>query len=111
MLNRNEKLEIAKRLRHLTEMEMSRDDLEQLLDAEMAKPETEMDDELVQDILELLEDSPSQVQQNASWQKLSSRLSSKRWQPYVSGLARVAATLVLLVAVMFATYGTAHALN
>ena len=111
MLNRNEKLEIAKRLRHSKEMEMSCDDLEQLLDAELTKPEAEMDAELVEQILELLEDTPSQSQQQASWQKLDKRLSFKRWQPAMTGLARIAAAVVLLVAILFATYGTAQALN
>ena len=54
MMNRNEKLEIAKRLRLSTESELSRDDLEQILDAELSKPEAEMDTELVQQILEML---------------------------------------------------------
>lgn len=111
MMNRNEKLEIAKRLRHLTEMEMSRDDLEQLLDAELSKPESEMDTELVQEILELLEEAPTQEQQREAWKKTSKRLQFKPWQPVVSRLARIAAAIVLLVAILFATYGTAQALN
>ena len=61
MMNRNEKLEIAKRLRLSTESELSRDDLEQILDAELSKPEAEMDTELVQQIVDLLEETPSQV--------------------------------------------------
>lgn len=110
-MNRNEKLEIAKRLRHSTEMEMSRDDLEKLLDAELTKPEAEMDAELVQQILELLEDVPSPLQQHASWQKLDKRLSFKRWQPVLTGLARFAAIAAMLVALTFTSYGTAQALN
>ena len=111
MLNRNEKLEIAKRLRHLKEMEMSRDDLESMLEAELTKPEAEMDAELVQQILEELEDAPSQEQQRESWARISKRLSVGKWQSVVTGLARIAAVGVILVAFMFATYGTAKALN
>jgi len=111
MLNRNEKLEIAKRLRHSEEMEMSRDDLALMLDAELNKPEAEMDTELVQQILELLEEAPSQTQQHEAWKKTHKRLKVKQWQPVVSGLTRIAAVGVILVAIMFATYGTAHALN
>lgn len=110
-MNRNEKLEIAKRLRHSTEMEMSRDDLEQLLDAELTKPEADMDAELVQQILELLEDTPSPVQQHASWQRIDKRLSFKRWQSVMIGLARFAAIVVMLVLLTYASYGTAQALN
>lgn len=110
-MDRNEKLEIAKRLRHSTEMEMSRDDLEKLLDAELMKPEAEMDAELVQQILELLEDNPSPMQQHTSWRKLDKRLSFKRWQPVVTGLARIAVIVVMLVALTYASYGTAQALN
>ncbi|MBQ7138600.1 MAG: DUF4367 domain-containing protein [Clostridia bacterium] len=111
MMNRNEKLEIAKRLRHSEEMEMSRDDLALILEAELSKPEAEMDTELVQQILELLEEAPSQAKQHEAWQKISKRLKIKQWQPVVSGLTRIAAVGVILVAIMFATYGTAQALN
>ena len=111
MLNRNEKLEIAKRLRLSTESEMSRYDLEQMLEAELNKPEDEMDTELVQQILEILEDGPSMEQQHKSWQQIDKRLKFKQWQPVVSGLTRIAAVGVILVALMFATYGTAQALN
>ena len=111
MMNRNEKLEIAKRLRLSTESELSRDDLEQILDAELSKPEAEMDTELVQQILDLLEETPSQAQQREAWRKTDKRLKLKQWQPVVSGLTRIAAVGVILVALMFATYGTAQALN
>lgn len=111
MMNRNEKLEIAKRLRLSTESELSRDDLEQILDTELSKPEAEMDTELVQQILELMEETPSQVQQHKSWQQIDKRLKLKQWQPVVTGLTRIAAVGVILVALMFATYGTAQALN
>ena len=111
MMNRNEKMEIAKRLRHSKEMEMSRDDLESMLEAELSKPETEMDTELVQQILEMLEEAPSQERQRGAWQKTSKRLMLKQWQPVVSGLTRFAAAIVILVAVLLATYGTAKALN
>ena len=77
MLNRNEKLEIAKRLRLSTESEMSRYDLEQMLEAELNKPEDEMDTELVQQILEILEDGPSMEQQHKSWQQIDKRLKFK----------------------------------
>ena len=111
MMNRNEKLEIAKRLRLSTESELSRDDLEQMLDAELSKPEAEMDTELVQQILEMLEETPSQAQQREAWRKTDKRLKLKQWQPVVTGLTRIAAVGVILVALMFATYGTAQALN
>ena len=111
MMNRNEKLEIAKRLRLSTESELSRDDLEQMLDAELIKPEAEMDTELVQQILEMLEETPSQAQQREAWRKTDKRLKLKQWQPVVTGLTRIAAAGVILVALMFATYGTAQALN
>ena len=111
MMNRNEKLEIAKRLRLSTESELSRDDLEQMLDAELSKPEAEMDTELVQQILEMLEETPSQAQQREAWRKTDKWLKLKQWQPFVTGLTKIAAVGVILVALMFATYGTAQALN
>ena len=111
MMNRNEKLEIAKRLRLSKESELSRYDLEQMLEAELTKPDAEIDTELVQQILELLEESPSQEQKRKSWEQIDKKLSFRKWRPIVSGLARIAAVGVILVAIMFATYGTAQALN
>ena len=111
MMNRNEKLEIAKRLRLSTESELSRDDLEQMLDAELSKPEAEMDTELVQQIVDLLEETPSQAQQREAWRKTDKRLKFKQWQPAVIGLTRIAAVGVVLITIMFATYGTAKALK
>jgi hypothetical protein len=110
-MNRNEKLEIAKRLRLSTESELSRYDLEQMLEAELTKPDAEIDTELVQQILELLEESPSQEQKRKSWEQIDKKLSFRKLRPIVSGLARIAAVGVILVAIMFATYGTAQALN
>ena len=111
MMNRNEKLEIAKRLRLSKESELSRYDLEQMLEAELTKPDAEIDTELVQQILELLEEFPSQEQKRKSWEQIDKKLSFRKWRPIVSGLARIAAVGVILVALMFATYGTARALN
>lgn len=111
MMNRNEKLEIAKRLRLSKESELSRYDLEQMLEAELTKPDAEIDTELVQQILELLEESPSQEQKCKSWEQIDKKLSFRKWRPIVSGLARIAAAGMILVALMFATYGTAQALN
>ena len=111
MMNRNEKLEIAKRLLLSTEGEMTSDDLEQMLEAELTKPESEMDTELVQQILELLEDAPTQAQQHESWQNIEKKLSFRRWRPVVSGLARIAAVGIILVALMHTTYSSAQAFN
>lgn len=112
MTNRNENLEITKRLRLSSESEMSRDDLELMLEEELTKPEDEMDPELIQLILATLEDTPSSKAQRESWKQIEQKLSSKRqWLPAMNGLTRIAAIGVILVAVMFATYGTAQAFN
>jgi hypothetical protein len=65
----------------------------------------------VQQIVDLLEETPSQAQQREAWRKTDKRLKLKQWQPVVTGLTRIAAVGVILVAIMFATYGTAQALN
>ena len=112
MMNLNEKLEIAKRLRLSSEMEMSRDELAQMLEDELAKPEAEMDDQLVQDILELLGDTPTAQQQNHSWKQIEKKLTAKSlWHPVIRTAARIAAAGVILVALTFATYSTARAFN
>lgn len=111
MMNLNDKLEIAKRLRLSSEMEMSRDELEQLLEAELMKPEDEIDTEFVQQVLDLLEESPAPEQQHGAWKKVEKRLTARQWRPVVSGLARAAAILVFLAVVLSATYSTARAFS
>ena len=48
-----------------------------LLEAELEKPEEEMDTELIQHILETLEPLPSLEQQHASWEKIKMVLIAK----------------------------------
>ena len=48
-----------------------------LLEAELEKPEEEMDTELIQHILEALEPTPSLEQQRASWEKIKMVLIAK----------------------------------
>ena len=111
MMHREEKLEIAKRLRHLEEMEMSRDDLEQMLEDELAKPEAEMDTELVQLLLEELEEAPSEAEEQASWNRIDHQLRAKRRRRMVSLAARAAAIVVAVAGLAYGMYGTARAFN
>ena len=56
---------------------MSKEKMILLLEAELEKPEEEMDTELIQHILEALEPTPSLEQQRASWEKIKRALIAK----------------------------------
>lgn len=111
MLNQQEKMEILKRLRFDSETEMSRDDLETMLEQELAKPEEKMDAELVQEILELLEDGVSEEEQQASWKQIAKRLPGKRGSSAIRWAARIAAVLAVVLCMTVLTYRTAEAFN
>ena len=56
---------------------MSKEKMILLLEAELEKPEEEMDTELIQHILETLEPLPALEQQHASWEKIKMVLIAK----------------------------------
>ncbi len=114
MLDRQKKMEIIRCLQSI--QEMPQEELEQLLDAELAKPEAEIDTELVQSLLDLLEgemlDSERLAeQQQKSWKQIQGKISKRSWSSVVSWIARGAAVVAIIIALLFATYQTAEALH
>ncbi|MBQ8554814.1 MAG: DUF4367 domain-containing protein [Clostridia bacterium] len=112
MLNHNEKLEIVKRLQNDPEADMTQADMEKLLDQELAKPEEEIDAALVDALLALLDEhEPTEEEIRASWAQLEAASGKKALPPIVQKVGRIAAIVVLAVAAVFATYGTAEAFH
>ena len=58
-------------------LELMPDELTRLLDAELAKPEDEMDTQLVSELLHLVEkDAPTDADRAADWQAISKKAES-----------------------------------
>lgn len=115
MPEQREMLEIVKRLHTDTELEMTRDDLERILDEELSKPENQLDTELIQEIVLLLEDGATIQEQEAAWRdtavKLQEQPQKKRKPSVAAWAARIAAVLVVALGLMVLTYKTAEAFN
>lgn len=111
MLNQRDKMKAMKCLYADAEMELTRDALETMLEEELSKPESEMDAELVQEILTLLEDGPAEDAQEQSWKQIEERLSRKQMYPAAKWAIRVAAVLALVLGMTVLTYRTAEAFN
>lgn len=93
MINAQEMELILNRLQSESGEELSREMLEQMLSEELARPEEEIDTELVQQLLELLEEPPAPGAQEQAWDRLRQRLSARH-----AFLRRTVQTLLALVA-------------
>lgn len=112
MSNRKETLEIIERLQNAPEMELMQHDVEEMLERELAKPEAEVDAQLVQELMDLLENREvNGEEKKAAWTQLEQKLPAKRSRPIVKWVSRIAACAAVIIAVMFAAYGTAQAFH
>ena len=111
MLNQQDLLEIMERLQFDEETEMTRDELERMLNEELAKPEEQMDAELIQDILQLLEEGVTEEEREAAWKATARLLPGKRTHPALKWAGRIAATLIIAMGLSVLTYKTAEAFN
>ena len=90
-------------------LELMPDELTRLLDAELAKPEDEMDTRLVSELLQLVEkDAPTDADMAADWQAISRKLNRRRL-PVV--LRRAAIAAASIIAAFLVTYTSARAFN
>ena len=126
MTNAEMKSRVLKRLQSAGQMEMMRDELEQLLEAELNKPESEMDTQLVQELVDALEEDAlegdalekdvSDEERRASWEgieaalhagtKESGRITVHR---HASGKRRAAICAAILIALLCVSMGGVYA--
>ena len=92
--------------------EMMPNELRELLEAELAKPEEEMDTQLISDLLELLEDAtPSAQDKEANWNAILAKLEKgkkKRSNMTPRKIAAIAASVIVVFAL---TLTSAKAIN
>lgn len=111
MMSKNDERRIIDSLANDQTLEMNADDLEQMLNAELAKPDDEMDAQLVKEILDALDPAePDPAQMRADWQQikedLPKRREKRRWPVR---LARIAATAAVIGIVLVSTVEDAGA--
>lgn len=113
MPNRSNSSEIAKRLINDKDVELMPLELNRILEEEMAKPEAEIDVQLVDELLELLEEAePSEVEKRRMWQGISDRLDKKEPDGRVRfSWRRVAVIVVAAILLLTMTLGVAQALR
>lgn len=114
MPEQQEKQEIFARLRSDTETELSRDDLERMLEEELSRPEEQLDTALIGEIAMQLENGASAREQETAWHATAQKLkekSTKRANPAVKWISRIAAAFVIAIVMLAATYKTAEAFN
>ena len=113
MPNRSNSSEIAKRLINDKNAELMPLELNRILEEELAKPEAEIDVQLVDELLKLLEEAePSEVEKRRMWQGISDRLgreASERRARFA--WRRVAVVTVAAILLFTLTLGAAKALR
>ena len=111
MMSTNDERKIIDSLANDKTVEMKSDDLEQMLNIELSKPESEIDGQLVQEILSALEPSePDPAQMRVRWLHVKENLPKRqvrgRWR---MRLARIAATAAVISVVLVSTVQDAGA--
>lgn len=111
MMSKNDERKIIDSLANDKTVEMKSDDLEQMLNIELSKPESEIDGQLVQEILNALEPSePDQAQMRESWLHVKENLPIRqvrgRWR---TSFARIAATAAVISIILVSTVRDAGA--
>ena len=111
MMSKNDERKIIDSLANDITVEMKSDDLVQLLNIELSKPESEIDGQLVQEILDALEPSePDPAQMRAGWLRVKEDLPKRQ----VRGrgrmrLAQIAAMAAVISIVLVSTIQDAGA--
>lgn len=113
MPNRSNSSEIAKRLINDKNAELMPLELNRILEEELAKPEAEIDVQLVDELLELVEEAePSEVEKRRMWQGISDRLDKKEPdRRVVFSWRRVVVIVVAAILLLTMTLGVAQALR
>lgn len=113
MPNRSNYSEIIKRLINDKDVELMPLELNRMLEEELAKPEAEIDVQLVDELLKLLEEEePSEVEKRRMWQGISNQLDKEAPKRHAGILRRRVAVVAVAVILLFSlTLGAAHALR
>ena len=113
-VNETEKREISRRLREMPGADLTNDEAEQLLDAELRKPADQIDVEAVEELLAMLEpQTPSEEALQADWTRIEKKLprARKRWLRDTCRWGRIAACILGAGVLAYASFQTARAFD
>ena len=92
------------------DMELMPNELEQMLDAELAKPEDEVNTQLVSDLIDLLDiDTPSEVEKRSDWKNIVRKHKKSQIIPKILRRTVIAAASVVVVFIV--TFTSAKAFD
>lgn len=102
MMSKNDERKIIDSLANDKTVEMKPDDLAEMLNDELSKPESEIDGQLVKEILDVLEPSePDPAQMQAGWKHVKENLPKRRersgWRTALVRFAAVAAVAAIVL--------------
>lgn len=102
MMSKNDERKIIDSLANDKTLEMKPDDLEQMLSSELAKPDDQINAQLVQEILDALEPStPDPAQMRAAWPQVKENLPKRRekkgWPARLVQFAAAAAVVSIVL--------------
>lgn len=110
MMSNQKKMKIMERLANDPILEMNDDDLEQLLEAELAKPADEIDSSLVEEILDALNaPAPTPEQSEASWQVIKEHFTRQAKARTTRTIKRFGAVAAVVIMIMFVSLRDAEA--
>ena len=111
MMSKNDERKIIDSLANDKTVKMKSDDLEQMLNTELGKPESEIDAQLVQEILDALEPSaPDPAQMRAAWPRVKESLPKRQMRrKWPARLVRFAAVAAVFSVVLVSTVEDAGA--
>ena len=110
MMSNQKKMKIMERLANDPILEMNDDDLEQLLEAELAKPANEIDSSLVEEILDALNAPvPTPEQSEASWQVVKEHFTRQAKARTTRAIKRFGAVAAVVIMIMFVSLRDAEA--
>jgi len=110
MMSNQKKMKIMERLANDPILEMNDDDLEQLLEAELAKPADEIDSSLVEEILDALNaPAPTPEQSEASWQVIKEHFTRQAKARTTRAIKRFGAVAAVVIMIMFVSLRDAEA--
>ena len=110
MMSNQNKSKIMERLANDPVLEMNYDDLEELLDAELAKPADEIDMSLVNEILDAINaPEPDPIRMQQDWHTVKANLPRRAKVHMPKALVRFGAVAAAVIMIMFVTLRDAEA--
>lgn len=111
MPNEKDVHKIIQRLKEDHDTELMRYELEPMLERELAKPDSEIDVQLVDELLKTLEEDPSEYEKLAAWKSIEKQTQRKAAWRNMSTARRIAASMLILFVVSAISVGSAYAFN